>query len=112
MVSSPTFLSLLPLLSFIIIMLNKLVSTLLFTYLASTEAAHSVTLKRYESAYGRSLNDLAINAEMTAQKYFSANNKDPQGILGLSSNGRVEHGVPISNFLNAQVISFYLFHKP
>jgi len=60
-----------------------------------------IVLKRFESAFGRTLNDFTLEVESTRQRIFS-NAQNQAQILGLSPNGKVEHGVPISNFMNAQ----------
>lgn len=61
-----------------------------------------VTLKKFQSSYGRTLTDLTLEVESTRQRIFTSAQNNGPSILGLSPNGKVEHGVPISNFMNAQ----------
>jgi saccharopepsin len=52
------------------------------------------------------LESLAQNVEATAQKYIGAYNRDEQNIVSIDADGKAQFGIPISNFMNAQVNLF------
>ncbi|KAI0226423.1 aspartic proteinase precursor, partial [Massospora cicadina] len=63
-----------------------------------------IVLKRFESTLGRTLTELDANFQATEKKYFASAKLEGKGYIDIDSKGRVEHGVPISNFMNAQVV--------
>ncbi|KAJ9066960.1 aspartic proteinase precursor [Entomophthora muscae] len=62
----------------------------------------TVTLKRFKSDLRRTIADVEENFQATRKKYLSSAKFDGKGYVQADSKGNVDHGVPISNFMNAQ----------
>ncbi|KAI8056926.1 endopeptidase [Syncephalis plumigaleata] len=63
----------------------------------------TVKIKRLPETSAEKLNRYANTASYVAQRYFTSDARNPNlNILGKDENGQVKHGVPISNFMNAQ----------
>ncbi|RKP04366.1 endopeptidase [Thamnocephalis sphaerospora] len=73
--------------------------------LAATAQAKitTVKVKRLPETPSEKLTRYANTATYVAQRYFTADAKNPhQNILGMDETGKPSHGVPISNFMDAQ----------
>ncbi|KAI9593118.1 endopeptidase [Syncephalis fuscata] len=71
---------------------------------ASADAAMtSIKIKRLPETPSEKLARYASTGTYVAQRYFTADAVNPnQRVLGADEQGNVKHGVPISNFMNAQ----------
>jgi len=87
----------------------SVVALLVIASTSSTLASVTkIPIKRLPETAMEKLSRLAMTADYVTQRYFSTSDtKDDdlppaQRILGTNANGKVEHGVPISNFMDAQ----------
>ncbi|KAI9317726.1 endopeptidase [Dichotomocladium elegans] len=79
-------------------------SAVITTLLASlTEAAGTrIPIKRTRETPAQRLERYSHTGEYLAQKYFSSYPKGEMTTFQADTNGNVKHGVPISNYMNAQ----------
>jgi saccharopepsin len=68
-------------------------------------------IKKVPETSRETLQRFSHTREYLTQKYFGAQRQQsqPNQIFSPDSNGKVEHGVPLSNYMNAQVSTMMQF---
>ncbi|RKP25464.1 endopeptidase [Syncephalis pseudoplumigaleata] len=83
--------------------LAALVATVALLSAAAEAKFTTVKINRLPETPSEKLARYANTASYVAQRYFSADAENPNmNILGRDEHGNIKHGVPISNFMNAQ----------
>lgn len=76
---------------------------------------YRIPIKKVHETATEKLSRYSHTGEYLTQKYFnSQRNNQPMETFKLNPDGSANHGVPLSNYLNAQVYkhgSFFLFCK-
>ncbi|KAI9304480.1 aspartic peptidase domain-containing protein [Cunninghamella echinulata] len=71
-------------------------------FAVSDGAIHRIPIKKAKETTTEKLQRYSHTGEYLTQKYFGAQNYNQQDIARVFPEGDVKHGVPLSNYLNAQ----------